>query len=160
MLAEIDMLKNQHNTMDTQLGDLETSMGLISSDSMTGDYFYMNDREIQVPQAGEHLIREFSVPAGEMLDLTVNITSAENGKNNALWLRLYQDDVLVATSIDDGDGKDDNASVAMLFKRTMTQNSTFKIKVAGGSGVRKIPRTQLQIGYKTYGAGHDLTVLN
>ena len=120
MLAEIDMLKNQHNTMDTQLGDLETSMGLIASDVMTGDYFYMNDREIQVPQTGEHVIREFSVPAGEMLDLTVNITSAENGKNNALWLRLYQDDVLVATSIDDGDGKDDNASVAMLFKRTMT----------------------------------------
>ena len=66
----------------------------------------------------------------------------------------------MATSIDDGDGKDDNASVAMLFKRTMTQNSTFKVKVAGGSHVRRIPATQLQIGYKTYGAGHDLTVLN
>ena len=54
MLAEIDMLKNQHNSMDTQLGDLETSMSVIAGDVMTGDYFYMNDREIQVPKTGEH----------------------------------------------------------------------------------------------------------
>ena len=66
----------------------------------------------------------------------------------------------MAQSIDDGDGKDDNASAGLLFKKTMTQDSNFEIKLAGGSHERKIPRTQLQVGYKTYGSGYELTVLN
>ena len=66
----------------------------------------------------------------------------------------------MAQSIDDGDGGDDNASAALLFKKTMTQASNFEVKMAGGSHERKIPATQLQIGYKTYGSGYELTILN
>ena len=120
----------------------------------------MNPLPFDIPKNGEYLLHTFTVPAGEMLDLNVNITSSESGKNNALWLWLYQDDVKVAQSIDDGDGNDDNASVALLYKTVMTQNSTFRIMAQAGSHIRKIPATQLQIGYKTYGPGHDLTVLN
>ena len=65
----------------------------------------------------------------------------------------------MATSIDDGDGGDDNASAGLLFKKTMTNASNFEVKMAGGSHERKIPRTQLQIGYKTFGSGYELTML-
>ena len=102
----------------------------------------------------------FFVRSGETLDLLVNITSDEHGKNNSLWLRLYQDGVLVAASIDDGNKGDDNDSVSLLYKATMNKDSVFEVKAYSDSNRRGIPPTQLQFGYKTYGLGHELNILN
>ena len=64
----------------------------------------------------------------------------------------------MAASVDDSDYKtDDNASVGMIYRVKAGPNgSRFEIKAEGSSKVRKIPPTQLQIGYKTYGPGYEL----
>ena len=120
MILDIEALKTSHDEMDLQIGALETSKNILESKQITNDYFYMNSDYIEVPANGVELLHTFSVPNGEMLDLNVNITSNESGRNNSLWLRLYQDGQLVASSIDDGDGNDDNASLALIFKKVMT----------------------------------------
>ena len=65
----------------------------------------------------------------------------------------------MSTSWDDGSGDDDNVSVSLLFKEKVAQDSQFQIKAWVSSYNRHIPPTQLQIGYKTYGSGLDLTIL-
>ena len=96
------------------------------------------------------------MPRGEVLDLQVNVTTDPDGLNNGIALFLYQDGEEVAISWDDGNNDDDNVSVSLLFKEKVTQYSHFQVKAWASSWNRQIPPTHLQIGYKTYGSGHDL----
>ena len=85
--------------------------------------------------AEELTLYTISVTRGETVDLQVNLTSDHTGKNNAFWLNLYQDDVLVAQSIDDSNGGDDNTSVGLLYKAKNSGNDemVFKVKAKGGN---------------------------
>ena len=95
------------------------------------------------------------------MDFQVVITSDQGGINNSLWLYLYQDGEQVVASVDDGETRnDDNASLSLIYKgKARDQGSSFVLKAEGSSGNRVIPATQMQIGYKTYGPGHMLSVL-
>lgn len=116
----------------------------------------MNPNDFDLPLTGSYNLHSFDVPAGETLDFEVSIASHQGRKNNALWLRLYQDDVQVSVTIDDGQGGDDNNVVAMFYKAKMdpSRGSSFKLLAWGGSHVRTIAKRQFQLGYKTYGVGH------
>lgn len=160
MMAEVEALKAQRDTMQDQIGDLETSVESIDNMQITNDYFYMNDTEWTI-WGHEYAVVSLLVPAGETLEMNANITTHENGTNDHLWIFLYRDGwQKVATSIDDGNKKDDNASVGLLYREKTTKDTWYQLKIKGGPTARKIPATQMQISYKTYGSSYPLSVLN
>ena len=128
---------------------------------MTNDYYYTNREKFFVPPRDRHQIYAFDVDGEETVDFQVVITSDQGGINNSLWLYLYQDGEQVVASVDDGETRnDDNASLSLIYKgKARDQGSSFVLKAEGSSGNRVIPATQMQIGYKTYGPGHMLSVL-
>ena len=70
-----------------------------------------------------------------------------------------QDGEVVATSVDDGNGDDDNLSLSLLYQAKMEVDSTFEVVAQAWTKAHRIPEKQLQIGYKTYGKGLELTLL-
>lgn len=131
-------------------------MSGLEDKQITKDYSYVNPNDFDIPLTGFYTLHTFDVPAGETLDFECAIASHQGRKNNALWLRLYQDDQVVSVTIDDGQGGDDNNVVAMFYKAKMNPNrgSSFKLLAWGGSHPRTIMSRQFQLGYKTYGVGH------
>ena len=100
--------------------------------------------------------------SGEVLDfLAVLTTDDRASKSNMLRLDLVNENgYVVATSVDDGKiGNDDNLSLALLYKAKMDYDSYFKVVADSFSEDHYIPHKQLQIGYKTYGQGLELTLL-
>ena len=89
------------------------------------------------------------------------MTTDQAGVNNSLWLILYQDGKKVAAAVDDSETKgDDNASLTLIYKAKAREGgSNFELKAQGSTANRVIPATQMQVGYKTYGPGHMLSVL-
>ena len=82
---------------------------------MTGDYFWTNDHEWTI--WGNLLdMRSFQVPRGETLDLHVNVSSHEKGANDFLWIQLWKDGRKIAENIDDGNKRDDNAALQLIYK--------------------------------------------
>ena len=79
-----------------------------------------------------------------------------------------QHGVRVASSVEDsnegpqsnGNQNDDNLSLSLLYKEKVLVDTTFSLYVTESNlnnGQKKaIPAHQLQVGYKTYGIGHDL----
>ena len=121
----------------------------------------MNKDKIVIPRSGTHGIYEFDVAGGETVDFQVAVTTDQAGVNNSLWLILYQDGKKVAASVDDSETKgDDNASLTLIYKAKAREGgSNFELKAQGSTANRVIPATQMQVGYKTYGPGHMLSVL-
>ena len=66
---------------------------------------------------------------------------------------------MVATSVDDGNGDDDNLSLSLLYQAKMDCDSHFEVVGQAYTRAHRIPESQLQIGYKTYGPGLELTLL-
>ena len=64
-------------------------MGVLGRRQITSDYFWINTEYVVIPAGSETLLYQFSVTGGEVVDLQVNLTSDEVGKNNELWLYLY-----------------------------------------------------------------------
>ena len=65
----------------------------------------------------------------------------------------------VAYAVDHGNGGDDNLLLSLHYEGTMEWNSTFLLWARNDSVAHKIPQNQLQIGFKTYGKGHELSIL-
>ena len=91
MNSSIEEMTNDMANMNHMVYTLNGSMSLLESELVTNDYYFTNQSEIKIPKTGRHNVHTFSVPAGETLDLHVNVTTHQAGKNNALWLFLYQD---------------------------------------------------------------------
>ena len=72
---------------------------------------------------------------------------------------LVQDGKVVASSVDHGNKKWDNLSFALQYKAKMEAASTFEVVAQAYSMAHRIQENQLQIGYKTYGEGLELTLL-
>ena len=70
-----------------------------------------------------------------------------------------QNGEVVASSVDDGNGDDDNLSLSLLYQAKMDVDSTFEVVAQAWTHAHRIPKKRLQIGYKTYGKGLDLTLL-
>ena len=64
-------------------------MGILGRRQITSDYFWINSDDVVIPAGSETLLYQFSVTGGEVVDLQVNLTSDEVGKNNELWLYLF-----------------------------------------------------------------------
>ena len=130
---------------------------------MTGNYYYQNAEVIEV-LAGERnreVMLSFDVPSGEVLDFLANLTTDETEKkNNKMWFELVQDGQVVATSVDKAhQGNADNLSMALLYQAKVDTDSTFEVVAQVITRTHRIPESQLQISYKTYGEGLELTLL-
>ena len=67
---------------------------------------------------------------------------------------------MVATSVDKSDRANaDNLSVALLYQAKVDTDSTFEVVAQVFHRTHRIPESQLQISYKTYGEGLELTLL-
>ena len=89
---------------------------------MTGNFFYQNDNEITVWNGHNDRkeLLKFDVACGEVLDFLANVTTHTKGnKNDMVRLDLVQDGVVVSSSVDDGNGNDDNLSLSLLYKAKM-----------------------------------------
>ena len=130
---------------------------------MTGNYYYQNDEDIEILNGEDNraVLLSFDVPSGEVLDLTANLTTDEKEKNNhKLWFELVQDGQVVATSVDKSDKSNaDNLSVALLYQAKVDTDSTFEVVATVFARSHFVPESQLQIAYKTYGEGLELTLL-
>ena len=129
---------------------------------MTGNYYYQNDDDIAIFQGEQdrQVLLSFDVPKGEMLDFLANVTTDGDKKtSDKLRLDLVQDGLVVASSVDHGNKQWDNLSMALLYQARMEADSTFEVVAQVKSFAHRIPESQLQIGYKTYGEGLELTLL-
>ena len=130
---------------------------------MTGNFYYQNDEEIAVfnGHKDRKTLLTIDVACGEVLDFLANLTTHnKTNKNDMIKLDLVdQDGEVVATSVDDGNGNDDNLSLSLLYQAKMDVDSTFEVVAQAWSKAHRIPEKQLQIGYKTYGKGLELTLL-
>ena len=125
------------------------------------DYYFKNPRKIEVDAGRETVLRQFCIDEDETLDFlaVVSSSSASKDEHNDLRLNLYQDGRKVVTSIDDGDkGSDDNSSLALHYKTQVRDRTCFALKAKATWRDREIPASQLQVGYKTYGRGHELSM--
>ena len=126
------------------------------------DFYYKNTRKIEVEEGEEEELHRFCLDDFESLDFLAVVTSSANDRddNNDLRLNLYQDGRPVVTSVDDGDSRtDDNSSLALHYKTKVGRGTTcFALKARATRSDREIPVSQLQVGYKVYGPGHDLTI--
>ena len=73
----------------------------------------------------------------------------------------------VAFSVDDGnwvmeapDANDDNLSLSLFYKGQVDYDCEYQLFAKALPFTHKIKEDQLQISYKTYGVGHELTVYN
>ena len=129
---------------------------------MTGNYYYQNDDDIAIfeCESDRQVLLSFDVPKGEMLDFLANVTTDGDKKSSDKFrLDLVQDGQVVASSVDHGNKQWDNLSMALLYQGIVEADSTFEVVAQVNSFAHRIPESQLQIGYKTYGAGLELTLL-
>ena len=139
-------------------------MNSLESQQITGDYFKINGEEMTVGDV-DVLLHSFIVKAGESLDFLANVTTHDDYQSNFFKLYLMKDGAVVARSEDDGnwvDGKtaenDDNLSLSLLYKGQFNQDARYEVFAQALPFEHKIKEDQMQISYKTYGAGHKLTV--
>ena len=96
MMAEMDRLEARQAGVSGEVGALQAALGHLEGQQITGDYFHTNEAELVLAPDAYHLLHAFTVPSGEVLDFLANITTHEDGKNNGMYLFLYQDGELVA----------------------------------------------------------------
>ena len=131
---------------------------------MTGNYYYQNDEDIEILKGADNgaVLLSFDVPSGEVLDFLANVTTDETAlNNNKLRFELVQDGQVVAMSVDKTNHgvSADNLSVALLYQAKVDTDSTFEVVAKVFYRTHRIPASQLQISYKTYGEGLELTLL-
>ena len=130
---------------------------------MTGNYYYQNDKEIKIVkgEAKRKTLLSFDVPSGEVLDFFGNLTTKEQDtENHRIYFELEKDGQVVATSCDrTAEGNADNLSLALLYQAKMDKDSTFEVVAQAHARTHYIPESQLQIEFKTYGEGLELTLL-
>ena len=101
----------------TSLESLEAEVDVLDAKQITEDFYYVNKEKITIWNNEKTVIYEWTVKAGDTMDLEVHFDTDQAGNNNSVWLTLLRDNgVGVARSCDDGDGGDDN-SVLTLFYR-------------------------------------------
>ena len=162
MAGTVSNLKNERDNLLTSISTLETKVSLAENKQPLADYFWMNDTQWSV-WGNELAVKSFSVPAGQTLSFQMNVSTHQAGKNDALWIYLYKDGQKIASSVDDGDKKDDNSSLGMIYKEKTDPNqswdSWYQVRLQGGPTERKIPATQMSMSYQFYGEDYPLTVL-
>ena len=162
MAGQVQTLQDSRTALLNEISTLETRVTLAEDKQPLADYFWMNPNQISC-WGNELTLQWFEVPAGQTLSLQVNVSTDQAGKNDALWIYLYKNGQKIASSIDDGDKKDDNASVGMIYKEktdpNQSWNNSYQVKIRGGPTERKIPATQFQMSYQIYGNDYPLTVL-
>ena len=162
MASEVQLLKDQRTDLLTTVSTLETRAQSAENKQPSEDNFWMNATDLSI-WGHEVPVQSFSVPAGETLSLQVNVSTYEKGANDALWIHLYKNGSKIASSIDDGNKKDDNSSVGMIYKEKTNPNqhydSWYQVKIQGGPTERKIPATQMQVNYQFLGEEYPLIVL-
>ena len=108
------------------------------------------------------------MPAGESLEFIANVTTNEVEESNYfdMWLQ-NEAGVRIVSAVDDGNEgpqsngnpNDDNLSLSLLYKQYFASETTLYLYAkAVGVPAHYVPQHQLQIGYKTYGSGHEMTV--
>ena len=75
MSNSIAEMRTDMNNMTGAVYALNSSLDLLDSELITNDYYYTNDSQVVLPKTGRHNVHTFSVPAGETLDLHVNVTT-------------------------------------------------------------------------------------
>ena len=158
----INEINDEHDAMNNMIIELQSQVGLLEGKQMTGNYFYQNAEPIAVFQGEDDrkVLLSFDVPMGETLDFLANVTTDHREKQNDKFrLDLVQDGEVVASSVDHGNKKWDNLSFALQYKAKMEAASTFEVVAQAYSIAHRIQESQLQIGYKTYGEGLELTLL-
>ena len=113
MLADIESLRALHDDFMVMRHEVDT----LWDSQITEDFYYINDDKITLPQNEPFDLYEWTVEAGETMDFEVHFDTSQAGKNNSVWLYLFnEDDILMARSCDDGDGGDDNSVLTMFYK--------------------------------------------
>ena len=123
-LVDAGLVKTGHadiaSFMDNQytsLESLEAEVDVLDSKQITEDFYHINSDTITLKLNEFTYIYEWTVKAGETMDLEVHFDTDQAGDNNAVWLYLFMDDdITVARSIDDGDGGDDNSVVTLFYR--------------------------------------------
>ena len=132
---------------------------------MTKDFFQVNTAQKTIVKGDRlksyspsSLLLDFTVNQGETLNLSVNLDTYEEGRNNGVEVWLVKDGVMVAASYDDGDGGDDNAVVVLQYRGQVDADSTFAVMAVGWSYDYRVEVGHMQLGYTTYGPGHAFMV--
>ena len=137
---------------------LQSKLDTLDSKQVVRDVYYTNSDYFEIYR-GWTTLRVFTLQPGETLELYVNATTNDGGENNnALWLFLYANSQKVTQAVNEGAPKNGNASVSLIWKETVDRVTTYELKGVGGDYKRYITPTQLQVNYKVYGEGYDLTI--
>ena len=160
----IDEIIDVITSLAKVVGNIVDEVDYFGDNEPMEDFYYKNTKKINVRRNDPELLHRFCLDAFESVDfLAIVSTSAFDGdNNNDLRLNLYQEGRgAVVTSVDDGEARsDDNSSLALHYKtRVGSRPTCFALKASATRSDREIPVAHLQVGYKTYGPGHDLTIL-
>ena len=120
--------------MNDMIIQLQSQVDILEGKQMTGNYYYQNAEEIAVFHGADdrEVLLSFDVPMGEMLDFLANVTTdAREDNNDKFRMDLIQDGEVVASSVDHGNGKDDNLSMALKYKGKLDAASTFEVVARG-----------------------------
>ena len=98
---------------------LEAEVDVLDSKQITEDFYFTNSETTYLDKNQYTNIKEWTVKAGETMNLEVHFDTDQDriNQNNSVKLALFMDDdVLVANSQDDGDGGDDNSVLTLLYR--------------------------------------------
>lgn len=159
----IDEIIDVITSLAKAVGNINDEVDYFGDNSPMEDFYYKNTRKIDVRRNDDKLLHRFCLDEFESLDFLAVVSSSADDRdnNNDLRLNLYQEGRgAVVTSVDDGEARsDDNSSLALHYKTKVGPGTTcFALKARATRSDREIPVAHLQVGYKTYGPGHDLTV--
>ena len=129
----------------------------MKSQQVTYDFFYTNEFDsFTLPKNEEYTLHTWTVKAGDTINFEAKLDSAEyNPKNNAVYLYLYDGDRLVAESVDDGNGHDDNSMVSMIYRcQTRSGDVHYTLRAESRGVDLEVTEKHFQMAYTTYGPGH------
>ena len=124
---------------------------------MTYDFFYTNEFDsFTLPSNENYTLHTWTVRAGETMNFEAKLNTAEeNPSNNGVFLRLFDGDRLVAESVDDGNGHDDNPIMSMIYRcQTRSRDVHYTLIANARSHEYEVTEKHFQMAYTTYGPGH------
>ena len=128
----------------------------LQSQQVTDDFYYVNEAAIDIPKDAYKSLYTWTIKKGETMDFETKFdTDYDVSNNTSVWLKLYENNRMVARSIDTGDGVKENVIQTLFYRaKAMDEDVEYRLDIHPGGKDARIKPRHFHLAYTTYGPGH------
>ena len=128
----------------------------LQSQQVTDDVYYVNEEAIDIPKDAYKSLYTWTVKKGETMDFETKLdTDYGMRANSSVWLKLFENDRMVARSIDTGNGEKENVIETLFYRaKAMDEDVEYRLDIYSGGWDARIKPRHYHLAYTTYGPGH------